>query len=165
MENIFWYVVIGALIVWGIVGWLIERFGEASKYRELKPRLDSLERKEGEFHESAEKIKQELKNKEESLEVAKIKAHEDLEKIAKQKSMGFPWLAEAYADYFALRDKKTADLLKTKKHPALTASQTVSTIKEEKRELVKQNKVVTYKLNYLEKLFPWISEVIAESED
>ena len=165
MENIFWYVVIGALIVWGIVGWLIERFGEASKYRELKPRLDSLERKEREFHESAEKIKQELKNKEESLDVAKIKAREDLEKIAKQKSMGFPWLAEAYADYFALRDKKIADLLKTKKHPALTASQTVITIKQEKRELMKQNKVVTYKLNYLEKLFPWISEIIAESED
>lgn len=165
MENYFWFVVIGGLIVWGVIGWLVERFGEASKYRELKPRLDSLERKEREFHESAEKIKQELKSKGESLEVAKLKARDDLEKIAKQKSMGFPWLAEAYADYFALRDKKIADYLKTKKHPALTASQTVSAVKQEKRELVKQNKVVLYKLNYLEKLFPWISEIIAETED
>lgn len=165
MADYFWLLVIGGLMLWGVIGWLIERFREASKYRELKPQLDSLERKEREFQESAEKIKQELKSKEESLEVAKIKAREDLEKIAKQKSMGFPWLAEAYADYFALRDKKIADLLKSKKHPALTASQAVSAIKQEKKILVKENKVVTYKLNYLEKLFPWISEVIAESED
>jgi hypothetical protein len=165
MADYFWLFVIGGLIVWGVIGWIMERFGEASKYRELKPRLDTLEQKEREFHESAEKIKQELKSKEESLDVAKIKAREDLEKIAKQKSMGFPWLAEAYADYFALRDKKIADLLKSKKHPALTASQAVSAIKQEKKILVKENKVVTYKLNYLEKLFPWISEIIAESED
>jgi len=117
----FWFFVIGGLAVWGFIGWLIEIFSEASKYRTIKPRLDSLEQKEREFHESAEKIKQELKSKEESLEVAKLKARDDLEKIAKQKSMGFPWLAEAYADYFALRDKKIADHLKTKKHPAITA--------------------------------------------
>lgn len=165
MEDYFWLIVIGGLIVLGVIGWLVERFEEASKYRELKPRLDSLERKEREFHESTEKIKQELKNREESLEVAKIKARGDLEKIAKQKSMGFPWLAEAYADYFALRDRKIADHLKTKKHPALTASQTVSVVKQEKKELVKQNKVVLYKLNYLEKLFPWIGEIIADTED
>ncbi len=163
--DYFWIIVIGGFVVWGIIAWLLERFNEANKYRELKPRLDTLERKEREFQESAEKIKQELKSKEESLEIAKIKAREDLEKIAKQKSMGFPWLAEAYADYFALRDKKIADQLKTKKHPALTASQAVSAIKKEKRELMKQNKVVEYKLNYLEKLFPWVSEIIAESED
>lgn len=163
--DYFWIIVIGGFIVWGIIAWLLERFSEASKYRELKPRLDTLERKEREFQESAEKIKLELKSKEESLEIAKIKAREDLEKIAKQKSMGFPWLAEAYADYFALRDKKIADQLKTKKHPALTASQAVSAIKKEKRELMKQNKVVEYKLNYLGKLFPWVSEIIADSED
>jgi len=79
--------------------------------------------------------------------------------------MGFPWLAEAYADYFALRDGKLVDYLVHKRHPAYTAAEAVREIKKEKRELVKQNKVIVYKLHYLEKLFPWISELIAESED
>lgn len=165
MENFWWVFIIGGLIVWGVISWLIEKFDEASKYRKLKPRLDTLNFKEKEFEESANKIKSELKSKHEAIETAKIKARADLEKIAQQKSMGFPWLAEAYSDYFALRDEKRAKYLKTKKHPALTAAETVRVVKNEKKELVKQNKVVTYKLNYLEKLFPWITELIAESED
>ncbi len=126
---------------------------------------ESVEIKEREFNEYSEKVKQELSRREELLEIAKIKAREDIEKIARQKSIGFPWLAEAYADYFALRDKKIADTLRTKSHPALSASLIVSMVKQEKKILLKENKIVTYKLNYLEKLFPWISEVIAESED
>ena len=165
MEEFWWLILIGGFIVWGIISWVKERFDEASRYRELKPRLDSLDSRESEFEESANKIKQELKSKHEALESAKLKARSDLEKIAQQKSMGFPWLADAYADYFALRDQKRADYLKAKKHPALTAAETVRAVKNEKKELVKQNKLISYKLDYLEKLFPWITELIAESED
>jgi len=165
MEDFWWLFIVGGLIVWSTISWLIEKFDEASKYRELKPRLDMLNLKEKEFEESANKIKEELKDKHEAIETAKIKARADIEKIAQQKSMGFPWLAEAYADYFALRDEKRANYLTNKKHPALTAAETVREAKKEKKELVKQNKVITYKLDYLEKLFPWITELIAESED
>jgi len=100
-----------------------------------------------------------------SLQKKKKDTYEHIEKITAQRSMGFPWLAEAYADYFALRDGKLADYLTHKRHPAYTAAEAVREIKKEKRELIKQNKVTVYKLHYLEKLFPWISELIAESED
>ena len=79
--------------------------------------------------------------------------------------MGFPWLAEAYADYFALKDGEIEKYLKHKKHPAYTAAENVKTIKNEKRKLVKENKIISYKINYFEKLFPWLSELIAEDED
>ena len=93
------------------------------------------------------------------------KDKEEILKIAKQKSMGFPWLAEAYADYFALKDGELEKYLKDKKYPAYTASASVKIIKNEKRELIKTNKIITYKLNYFEKLFPWLLELIAENED
>jgi hypothetical protein len=90
---------------------------------------------------------------------------EEILKIAKQKSMGFPWLAEAYAEYYSLKDLKKEKYLENKKYPALTAAATVRDIKNEKRKLVKENKIISYKINYFEKLFPWLSELIAEDED
>jgi len=93
------------------------------------------------------------------------KDKQEIHKIAKQKSMGFPWLAEAYADYFALKDGEIEKHLKYKKHPAYTAAENVKIIKNEKRELVKENRIISYKINYFEKLFPWLSDLIAEDEN
>ena len=90
---------------------------------------------------------------------------EEIYKIAKQKSMGFPWLADAYADYFALKDGEIEEYLKSKKHPAYTAAENVKQIKQEKRELLRENKILQYKMAYLEKLFPWVSDLITDSED
>lgn len=89
----------------------------------------------------------------------------EIQKIANQKSMGFPWLADAYAEYFSLKDLKKEDYLKNKKHPAYTAAETVSEIKNEKKILLRQNKIIKYKINYFEKLFPWLSDLIAIDEN
>lgn len=139
--------IIGLFILFGIISWIRDAFADAKLYRTLKPQLDALESEKKKF----------AKEKEDT--------YEHIEKITRQRSMGFPWLAEAYADYFALRDGKLADYLMHKSHPAYTAAEAVRQVKKEKRELMKQNKVIVYKLHYLEKLFPWISELIAESED
>ena len=139
--------IVGLFILFGIISWIRDAFANAKLYRKLKPELDAL---------NSEK---------EGFAKEKKDTYEHIEKITRQRSMGFPWLAEAYADYFALRDGKLADYLTHKRHPAYTAAEAVRQIKQEKRELVKQNKVIIYKLHYLEKLFPWISELITESED
>ena len=140
-------IIVGLFILFGIISWIWQAFTDAKLYRTLKPQLDTL-------NSEKEKFAEEKKD-----------TYEHIEKITSQRSMGFPWLAEAYADYFALRDGKLADYLTHKRHPAYTAAEAVREIKKEKRELLKQNKVIVYKLHYLEKLFPWISELIAESED
>lgn len=139
--------IVGLFTLFGIISRIRDAFSDAKLYRTLKPQLDAL-------NSEKEKFAKEKKD-----------TYEHIEKITAQRSMGFPWLAEAYADYFALRDGKLADYLTHKRHPAYTAAEAVREIKKEKRELVKQNKVTAYKLHYLEKLFPWISELIAESED
>ncbi|WP_156782111.1 hypothetical protein [Acidihalobacter aeolianus] len=49
----------------------------------------------------------------------------EIEVVARQKSMGFPWLAEAYGDYFALKDDELEKYLRRKKHPAHSAADNV----------------------------------------
>jgi len=153
-DYILIFIIIGISILWGIISWIIKTVSNSKKYLELKPKLDNLE----------ESIKEhELKVEKWNEKVQKDKV--EIQKIAKQKSMGFPWLAEAYADYFALKDGEIEEYLKHKKHPAYTAAENVKIIKNEKRELIKKNKIISYKIDYFEKLFPWLSELIAENED
>jgi len=188
MEDYIWIIIIiGIVIIWGIISWIIETIRNSKKYLELKPKLDSLERAIAEHESKIQKDKENLDTNSKkrlddySLTVKKQKDEfdlreklwdekiqkdkEEIEKISKQKSMGFPWLAEAYADYFALKDGELEKYLRDKKHPAYTAAENVRMIKGEKRELLKENKIVRYKINYFEKLFPWLSELIADDED
>jgi len=166
MEDYIWIIVIiGIALIWGIISWIIETIRNSKKYLELKPKLDNLERSVSEHETKVEKDREEWKIKVEKWNTKIKNDKAEVEKIAKQKSMGFPWLAEAYADYFALKDGELEKYLKYKKHPAYTAAENVKQIKQEKRELLKENKIVSYKITYFEKLFPWLSELIADNED
>ena len=166
MEDYIWIlVIIGIAVIWGIISWIIEIVSNSKKYLELKPKLDNLERSITEHEFKVEKDRDDWKLKVEKWN-KKIKTDkEEVQKIAKQKSMGFPWLAEAYADYFVLKDGELEKYLKYKKHPAYSAAENVKIIKQEKRELIKENKIVNYKITYFEKLFPWLSELITDDEN
>lgn len=165
MEDYIWLLIIVIPILIGIISSIHESYSNSKKYLELKPKLDNLERSIKEHESKVEKDREEWKLKVEKWN-EKIKTDkEEVQKIAKQKSMGFPWLAEAYADYFALKDGELEKYLKYKKHPAYTAAENVKHIKQEKRELLKENKIVNYKITYLEKLFPWLSELIVDDEN
>jgi hypothetical protein len=147
MENYLSLIVIGSTIgLCFIISWIVEIYSNSKKYLVLKPRLDNLEHSIATHN---EQIKRE---------------REDIDKIIKQKSMGFPWLAEAIADYHSLIDTERETYLKRKSHPALTAAETVHEIKNEKKELQKAIKITSYKINYYEKLFPWLTEIIAADE-
>ena len=161
----FLIVIISVILFGSIFVWINRIFSNSKKYLELKPKLDNLEKSIKEHESKVEKVREGWKLKVEQYNEKTQKDKEEILKIAKQKSMGFPWLAEAYADYFALKDGELEKYLKDKKYPAYTASANVKIIKNEKRELTKTNKIITYKLNYFEKLFPWLSELIAENED
>jgi hypothetical protein len=143
-----WLVVIILLIIlWSIVSWIRDIHTDSQKYKELKPRLDSLD---VDIKKHEENVRQE---------------REDIDKLLKQKSMAFPWLAQVFADYYALKDEEKAVYLTRKNHPAYTSAQVVREVKSEKRELVKANKLISYEINYYEKLFPWLTDLIAEDEN
>jgi len=140
-------IIISGFIIWGFIAWALETISNSKKYTELKPKLDNLENSIAKFNEEVKKEK------------------EDIDKLVKQKSMGFPWLAEAFADYYSLKDSQREAYLTRKSHPAYSAAEVVREIKKEKKELIKSDKIISYKINYYEKLFPWLLDLIAENED
>jgi len=166
MDAYLWIIIIiGLAVIWGIISWIVATISNSKKYLELKPKLDNLENSIKEHEFNVEQDKDEFNRRIKKWDEKVINDKQEINKIAKQKSMGFPWLAEAYADYFALKDGEIEKYLKHKKHPAPTAAENVKIIKNEKRELIKESKIISYKINYFEKLFPWLSELIAEDED
>lgn len=149
MEFYLWLLVIyvSLAIISHIYNWIDELFANSRKYIEIKPKYDNLENL--------------LKQRNEDLK----KEREAIDHIVSQKSMGFPWLAEVFADYYSLIDTQREEHLKRKSHPAYSSAEVVCEIKKEKRDLVKSNKINSYKINYYEKLFPWLQELIAENEE
>ena len=136
-------IVIAIILFYTIGSWLNKLTSKANLYDHLKPRLDKVEAREIE-----------LKNRTKQLEDEKTA----IETIAKEKSKGFPWLSEAYADYYHLQDLKTASYLQYKSHPAQKAADTVREIASEKRSSEKMVRMLTYQLHYYETLFPWLTE-------
>jgi len=188
MEGYIWIIIIVSIfILWGIISRIIETVQNSKKYLELKPRLDNLEGSIQAYElkiakDSADlELREKMNSEEHEFKVKKDRSdwvlrvnqwnakiqqdQENVQKIAKQKSMGFPWLADVYAEYFSLKDLQKEKYLENKKHPALTAAETVREIKNEKKELLKTNKIVNYKIRYYEKLFPWLTDLIAIDED
>lgn len=76
-----------------------------------------------------------------------------------------PWLAERIADYFEMLDTSLEKYLRTKKNPAFKASQIVSEIKKEKRELIKENKKLQYQLSFLKSNFPMLEDAMQLNSD
>lgn len=88
-----------------------------------------------------------------------------IEIIIKEKSQGFPWLAQAFADYFHLQDLRQAEYLQHKSHPAPRAAQRVREIASQRRIAEKLYRVLSYQLQYYENLFPWLVDFRAEDVD
>jgi len=88
-----------------------------------------------------------------------------LEMLAKQKSQGFPWLAEAYSEYFYLCDSEIANYLEVKKHPARKSAEIVREVAAQRRIAERLYRILKYKLNYYENLFPFLVDFGDESID
>lgn len=116
---------------------------------------DKLRKEISEF----EKYKKETEEK-----ISKEK--EAIIRIYKEKSYGFPWLAQAYDSYFILRDLEMTNYLETKPHPAPTAAEEHRQIAKERREAEKAARIANYLLQYCRYLAPWLDEYIGmEAEE
>ncbi|MBE2283576.1 MAG: restriction endonuclease [Prosthecobacter sp.] len=135
--------------LWGL-GWLLARLEEAKRYRERKARLDRVEEDERKNAQEVERL----------CQVAN-----DVQLLAKQKSTGFPWLADAYADYFKLQELKIAEDLERKARPARKAAEEVRAASQRRRQAEREARVLRYQLLMFEKLFPWLSEFKEEGID
>jgi len=85
--------------------------------------------------------------------------------LSEEKSQGFPWLAQAYADFFHLKDLEKADYLEEKPHPAPKAAEKVREVASQRRVAEKLYRILKYKLEYYENLFPWLVDFTGEDID
>lgn len=85
-----------------------------------------------------------------------------LTKILEQRKIQFPWLASAIADFHALAVEREAKILETKSHPAVKAANEVREHGRKRRDAEFNLRVARYRLEYYEKLFPWIVEYIGD---
>jgi len=152
-----WLVVLIAIIFGiGLLGWIVDRAATirqnraadlAKKERELRQQTEALASGKAEF------------------ERYRTEALNGIENMAKEKALGFPWLAKAYSEYFELVDLRKADALETKKHPAKRSADTVRKIASEKASLRRENKILHDLHHYYETLFPWLIDFKGEDLD
>lgn len=90
---------------------------------------------------------------------------EAIHQLVREKTTGFPWLAEAYDEFLRWQDDLTLDLLRAKDRPAPQAADAVREMSGARRRGEKRAKILEYKLNYYESLFPWLEDLTGEDVD
>ncbi len=93
------------------------------------------------------------------------KVEHDVNRIIEEKTKGFPWLADAIAQYYEFRDLKISEFLQQKLRPAISSADRVREIAKEKRISEKQFRITRNIIKYYEALFPWLPEFIGEELD
>lgn len=188
------FYIIGFFVVIGLIGWIYESLGNLYRkikdYDKLKPRIDELdtqkdkldkyhiqlqgktrifEKQKEEWEAQKERDIEELEKERteniRELENKETKTIEEIKSLAEQKSSGFPWLAEAYADYFYLQQLKEAKHLQRKSHPAPKSADRVREIARERRTVEKKLRIAQGIIKYYQDLFPFLEDWLDERED
>lgn len=124
------------------------------KLRANVQKLEELEKKVISFNQENKELLRIL----ESRDIA-------IQKIISEKSLGFPWLAEAIAEFYEYQDLEIARYLEIKSHPAYTSAQAVREVARKNKVLKKQAKIAQNFVALYENLFPWINEYVGEDLD
>jgi hypothetical protein len=90
---------------------------------------------------------------------------EAIDKIISEKTICFPWLATAIAEYHELCDIKLAEYLEGKANPAKSSARLVRKLAAEKREIRKRLLLATSRVKYYESLFPHLKEYVQDDID
>jgi Restriction endonuclease len=161
-------------IVVVIVCWAI---GKVSGYLQQKniAKIEDVRRGKIEIEEAKKKIEimkieieTDREESEKKIEAMKVQIKEDkeaIEMISKEKSKGFPWLAQAYADYFHLQQLKEAEYLERKSRPAPVSAERVRAIARERRTIEEKLRIAQAIINYYQELFPFLEEFLGEPEN
>jgi hypothetical protein len=149
-------IVVGGYFTILLVGWIINR---AATLRQN--RASDLARRE---HELQQKIEQ-LASEKAAFERYRTDAQNGIENMAKEKALGFPWLATAYSEYFEFLEQRLARELETKKHPAKRSADAIRAVAREKAALRRENKILRELHRYYEYLFPWLIDFKGEDLD
>lgn len=79
--------------------------------------------------------------------------------LAKERQIGFPWLAKAYEEFFKLQDRNIVAFLQYKKHSAVSAAMVVKEQSRLRREAQKEAKISQYLVEYYENIAPFLLDL------
>jgi hypothetical protein len=128
-----------------------ERSKAEQKIRDREAELSDLKRQHAEIVSAKER------------EYNSLKVHmTSLVTIVQQRKIQFPWLATAIADFHALESERDAKHLERKKHPAIKSAEAVREHGRAKREAELKFRMLRYRVEYYEKLFPWILDYVGD---
>lgn len=147
-------ILVGIVVGIYIIFWVARKYHKASLYDKLKPRLDSLDLYDHQLNQRSDE--------QDKRDSALDKKQETIFLLAKEKAVGFPWLANAYADFFHLEDLQIASKLEKKKHPAPKAADEVRKAGNRRRDAEKKSRLLEYQIKYYETLFPWLEDLKSE---
>jgi DUF2075 family protein len=85
-----------------------------------------------------------------------------INQLAKERQIGFPWLARAYEEFFKLQDRSIVDFLQYKKHSAVSASLIVKEQSRLRREAEREKKTAQYLVEYYEHIAPFLLDLKEE---
>ncbi len=92
------------------------------------------------------------------------KITEGLDELAKQRQIGFPWLAKAYQDLFEFGDKLLIRHFKTRKRPALKAAEEIRHQAHIRREAERELQIAKNLIAYYEDIAPFLTDLKEEVE-
>jgi len=129
-----------------------------SYYDQTKAELQNLLNDLRSAGTSFDKVFEQIKYEERKLK----KAREAIFQLAKERQTGFPWLAKAYDEFFALQDRQMVDFLKYKKQPAVSAGEIVKEYSRLRREAERKQRQAEYLVEYYENIAPFLIELKEE---
>lgn len=100
-----------------------------------------------------------LQNTKADLESLIEELKNEIKIIINEKTDAYPRLAGIMADLLTLHYEKSASILETKKNPALIEAARIRELKSETRDILKDKKILEYKIAYIEALFPNIVDI------
>lgn len=160
-DYVFWLVALGIALLISI---LTARSNGQRASREQAGRLkaeDEVRSKSGEISELKKAHARMLDAVQ--LQYQKLLDHmRALDKVFSQRKIQFPWLVSAIADLHALEAERDAQILETKKHAAVKSAGVVREHGAKRREAERQSRLMRYRVQYYEKLFPWIADYVGD---
>lgn len=89
---------------------------------------------------------------------------EGVKKMARERQIGFPWLANAYDELFKLKDKEAYSFLKNKNHPAFSSAEFLKEQSSLRRKAEKEARILRYIIDYYESVAPFLIDLKEEVE-
>lgn len=108
--------------------------------------------------EDKKELEAEILNQKERLKGIKAIESETV-KLIKERCDRYPHIAAVIADLKTIHYKKSAQYLETKKNPAFLEAQRIKALRAETQATIKLNKVLEYRMAYIQELFPNINDI------